>query len=77
MGSSQIRGEKGDDGKLKAAISENEARMLNGYRTVGEMLFKDVRFAEHKRNKSDYLNTVTRDMVEAEIRLICRQQSWQ
>ncbi|MGI5970781.1 MAG: type II CRISPR RNA-guided endonuclease Cas9 [Oscillospiraceae bacterium] len=72
---SNARGEKSDDGKLKAAISENAAKMLeNGYRTVGEMLFKDIRFAEHKRNKSDYLNTVTRDMVEDEVRLIFARQ---
>jgi CRISPR-associated endonuclease Csn1 len=72
---SNAYGEKSDDGKLKAAISENEAKLIEkGYRTVGEMLFKDVRFAEHKRNKSSYLNTVTRNMVEAEVRLIFSRQ---
>jgi len=66
---------KGDDGKLKAAINENAAKMLeHGYRTVGEMFYKDARFAEHKRNKSNYLNTVTRDMVEAEVRMIFTRQ---
>ncbi len=72
---SNARREKGEDGKLKAAINENIAAMLDkGYRTVGEMLFKDVRFADYKRNKSNYLNTVTRDMVEAEVRMIFTRQ---
>lgn len=59
-------------GKLLSAVSENDRRMQeNGYRTVGEMLCKDVLFAEHKRNKAEnYLSTVTRAAVEAEARLI-------
>ncbi len=63
-------------GKLLSAVSENDRRMQeNGYRTVGEMLYKDTLFAEHKRNKSEnYLSTVTRSAVEAEARLILDSQ---
>lgn len=64
-------------GKLLSAVSENDRRMKeNGYRTVGEMLYKDALFAEHKRNKSEnYLSTVTRAAVEAEARLILDTQA--
>ena len=63
-------------GKLLSAVSENDRRMKeNGYRTVGEMLYKDALFAEHKRNKSEnYLSTVTRAAIEAEARLILDTQ---
>ena len=66
-------------GKLLSAVSENDRRMKEkGYRTVGEMLCKDVLFAEHKRNKSEnYLSTVTRDAVGAEARLILDTQEQQ
>lgn len=59
-------------GKLLKAVSENDRRMEeNGYRTVGEMLYKDPLFAEHQRNKGEaYLSTVTRAAVEQEARLI-------
>lgn len=63
-------------GKLLSAVSENDRRMKeSGYRTVGEMLYKDTLFAEHKRNKSEnYLSTVTRAAIEAEARLILGTQ---
>ncbi len=58
-----------EEGKLLAAIGENRRRMEeNGYRTVGEMFYKDPLFSEHKRNRGgNYLATVTRDMVEDEV----------
>jgi len=58
-----------EEGKLLAAISENQRRMNeNGYRTVGEMFYKDPLFSEHKRNRGgNYLATVKRDMVEDEV----------
>lgn len=63
-------------GKLLSAVSENDRRMKESdYRTVGEMLYKDALFAEHKRNKSEnYLSTVTRAAIEAEARLILDTQ---
>ncbi|MBQ7124409.1 MAG: type II CRISPR RNA-guided endonuclease Cas9 [Oscillospiraceae bacterium] len=63
-------------GMLLTAVSANEAEMAEkGYRTVGEMLFKDPRFAEYKRNKGEnYLNTVSRKMVEEEVRTIFEKQ---
>lgn len=65
-----------EEGKLLAAVSENKTRMeAAGYRTVGEMLLKDPAFAEHKRNKGgNYISTVTRDMVEDEVRKIFAAQ---
>ena len=57
-----------EDGKLLSAISENEKRMKeNGYRTVGEMLFKDEIFGKHKRNRTNnYVATVSRDEIKHE-----------
>jgi len=65
-----------EDGVLLKAISANEAEMKqHGYQTVGEMLYKDARYQSHKRNKSEnYLNTVSRDMVEHEVKKIFTQQ---
>ncbi|MGN0570439.1 MAG: type II CRISPR RNA-guided endonuclease Cas9, partial [Candidatus Fimenecus sp.] len=59
-------------GKLLKAVSENQKLMETaGYRTVGEMLFKDEKYREYKRNKGeDYKNTVMRDMIEDEIHKI-------
>jgi len=60
-------------GKMKGAIEKN-CETMEKYRTVGEMLYCDERYAPRKRNKSDYLNTVTRDMVLNEARLIFAAQ---
>lgn len=63
-------------GKLLTAVSENEARIQkNGWRTVGEMLYKDEKFANQKRNKGEnYSNTVSRKMIENEAKLIFSAQ---
>lgn len=63
-------------GALKKAISLNQAAMdENHYRTVGEMFYKDPRYAEYKRNRGgNYLNTVDRSMVEDEARKIIEAQ---
>ena len=63
---------EGDAGKLLTATAENKKRLEeNNYRTIGEMFFKDKKFAECKRNKAEnYSNTVLRSMVEDEIKLI-------
>ena len=65
-----------DIGKLLTAININrETISEKGYRTVGEMLYKDDKFSEFKRNKGDnYANTVSRDMIEEETKLIFSQQ---
>ncbi|MGI6249706.1 MAG: type II CRISPR RNA-guided endonuclease Cas9 [Acutalibacteraceae bacterium] len=63
-------------GKLLAAVTENDNLMKEkGYRTVGEMYYKDPVYSEVKRNKGEkYLNTVSRAHVEAEARLIFEKQ---
>lgn len=66
----------GEDGELLKAVSENQKRMTdNAYRTVAEMLLRDVRFAESKRNKGGvYITTVSRDMTEDEVHKIFTAQ---
>lgn len=66
----------GDDGKLKAAVEANRARMAEkGYRTCAEMYLLDPVYAESKRNhRQAYLGTVERAMVEAEARAIFQAQ---
>ena len=65
-----------ETGKLLGAIENNKENIIqNGYRTVGEMLFKDERYSKYKRNKGeDYLNTVSRDMIADEIKAIFASQ---
>ena len=67
------------DGKLLQAIDANTRRMEeNHYRTVGEMMYRDPVFAEHKRNKSEnYLSTVRRDqIVEETVQLFAAQRQY-
>lgn len=66
----------GDEGKLLTAVKENTQLMdEKGYRTVGEMFYKDEKFSEVKRNKAEsYKNTVGRNQIEAETKLIFKQQ---
>lgn len=63
-------------GKLLSAVSDNQKRMQeNGWRTVGEMFYKDEAYRDCKRNKGEnYANTVSRDMVEDEIHKIFAAQ---
>lgn len=63
-------------GKLLKAVDQNRQRMEEGeYRTVGEMFAKDPFYAEQKRNKDgQYLSTVHRDMVTAEVRMLFARQ---
>lgn len=65
-----------EDGKLLSAVTENQQRMNDkGYRTVSEMLLRDDKFKDHKRNKGgEYLTTVTRTMVEDEVHKIFSAQ---
>lgn len=63
---------KSEAGKLLNAVKTNKTLMEEkGYRTIGEMLYKDERFADVKRNKADdYSNTFARSEFEAEINAI-------
>ena len=65
-----------DEGKLLAATADNEKYLKEkGYRTVGEMLWKDERFAGNKRNKGgDYSNTFLRSQLKEEIGIIFEKQ---
>lgn len=80
-GSTAAAAQDKDDGVLKAAIRENEKLMSQkGYRTIGEMFCKDLKFTitnpdgsvvRKTRNTSDsYTFTVTREMVAQEVRLL-------
>lgn len=73
-----------DTGKLLAAVQENE-KLFNekGYRTVGEMLYKDTKYFDikdgkriyHTRNKGkNYSNTFARKELLKEIELILEKQ---
>lgn len=77
--------DKKEAGKIKSAIAENQACMsANGYRTVGEMMFRDPRYWQKNpdgtlyhqtRNKSDdYRFTVERSAVVDEIKKIFAAQ---
>lgn len=70
-----------ETGVLKTALSENEQLMSEkGYRTVGEMFCRDKKFLlvnpdgsvwRNTRNSAgEYHFTVTREMVEQEVRLL-------
>ena len=74
--SNRKNGEANEDGKILEAVSANLQRMAEqGYRTAGEMLLKDPRFQDHKRNKGgEYLTTVSRDLVSDEARKLFRAQ---
>lgn len=65
-----------NNGKLLSAVVENKALCEEkGYRTVGEMFYRDEKFAQYKRNKQEnYCNTIDRASVEAEARLIFETQ---
>ncbi len=65
-----------NDGAMLTAIDSNSRQMADkGYRTVAEMLLKDPRFDQHKRNKGgDMIGTVLRSQIEDEARQIFAAQ---
>lgn len=79
---------KSEDGKLKNAINENLAYMAEkGYKTIGEMFYKDEKYFEEKtkndkkyrvysvRNHSgDYKNCFNREDLSKELVLILETQ---
>ena len=71
-----LQDKKSEAGALLSAVEENK-RLLESknYRTIGEMLYKDEKFFECKRNKADsYSNTFARQDYYDEIRLIFSKQ---
>lgn len=65
----------GDDGVVKAAISENKQRIAEkGYRTAGEMLLLDEAFADGQRNKGDYKGVISRGLLLEEIAALFEAQ---
>lgn len=63
-------------GKLSKGTLENKKILEEkGYRTIGEMFFKDEKFIENKRNKGgEYNNTVLRSMLIDEIHILFENQ---
>lgn len=65
-----------ETGKLLTAVNDNQLLMKEkDYRTVGEMFFKDEKYSQSKRNKSEkYSNTVSRAMIADEVHKIFEAQ---
>lgn len=65
-----------EDGTLLQAVAENRQRMeQHGYRTVGEMLYRDPEFEAHKRNKGEnYRSTVSRQEILKEAQMLFEAQ---
>ncbi|MBQ8610127.1 MAG: type II CRISPR RNA-guided endonuclease Cas9 [Oscillospiraceae bacterium] len=63
-----------EQGKLLAAVKENET-LLAQYRTAGEMMLLDSRFAGHKRNQGgEYLCTLPRTAIVQEAEAVFAAQ---
>ena len=71
-----VDGADNENGKILSAVLQNKKRREEkGYRTVGEMLYKDEAFSKYKRNKQDdYQNTVDRASVGEEAKMIFAAQ---
>lgn len=64
-----------ETGQVLSAIKQNEGLLQEkGYRTAGEMLAVDPRFSERKRNRRDYLNVMTREMLVHEAEMLFEAQ---
>ena len=65
-----------EDGVMLSAVKENHELMKEkGYRTIGEMIFRDQKFSGSIRNKGgSYSHTFLRSDYENEIHLIFRMQ---
>lgn len=70
------KGESGGGGKFKDFIDGNLEKLKSkGYRTYGEMFFKDETFATKKRNSGEsYLCMVERGGLRSEMQLILESQ---
>ncbi len=67
---------KSDAGALTSAVEANNSLLEEkGYRTIGEMLFKDEKFAVNKRNKAEsYAGTFSRQNFHDEIKAVFEAQ---
>ena len=64
-----------DDGKLLDAVKQNTELRQKTYRTIGEMLYCDDKFADSKRNtEGNYKSTFSRSEYEEEIKYIFKKQ---
>lgn len=64
----------GDEGVMLQSIAKNR-EILSQYRSIGEMIYKNDKFADHKRNKGgSYEFTVARSMLIDEIKLLFAKQ---
>lgn len=69
-----------EDGKANAGMKSNSLLLKsgnngNGYRTIGEMIQKDPKFALNKHNSDgSYSNTIVRGDLESEIKLLFSAQ---
>ena len=64
----------GEDGLMLAAIGENK-KILENYRSVGDMLYSDEKFRDCKRNKGGtYRFTVSRSMLKEEVQTLFKKQ---
>lgn len=73
---SEVSDEKSEGGKLLKGVTGN-AKLLKekDYRTVGEMVWKDDKFADYKRNKGgDYSHTIARYDLLLEIKALFEAQ---
>ena len=68
--------EDSEVGKLSKGTKENKKILESkGYRTIGEMFYKDEKFEKSKRNKSgEYNNTVLRSMLIDEVKVLFENQ---
>ncbi len=66
----------GDEGKMKQAITQiKEELKSKGYRTYGEMLYKDPAFVDRKHNTTDdYRLSIDRESIKKELELILDKQ---
>lgn len=72
----QERSRQEEEGKLLSGVGENE-RLLRegGYRTAGEMLARDPKFQDHRRNRAgDYSHTLSRSLLLEEARRLFQSQ---
>lgn len=72
----KIDEEDNETGKLSKGTLENKKILeQKGYRTIGEMFYKDEKFEHNKRNKSgEYNNSVLRSMLIDEVKILFEAQ---
>lgn len=68
--------ENKEAGKLLSGVRENKKLLQEKkYRTVGEMLYKDEKFKDYKRNSAgSYSHTIERKLLEEELKILFAKQ---